>query len=391
MHEKISNFLRERIAANDFPSAVYLVAEKGVIVFQDALGYAVVAPERIETRLDTIYDVASLTKPLVTGLLAAILIGEGELAPDRYVHSTLLELAESGESVQGIGRNEYDGTYVTTLELITHRSGYQAWKPFYLLVEKGPQARKQILFEIATKIPLQLKPKVIYSDLNYIMLGGTIEKITKRPLDAAAKDLIAAPLGLSDTFFNPLTSIRSRIAATEKGNEFERSTCIEQGFIEQTTAAAGDEILRNYQIWGKVHDGNAHFMDGVAGHAGLFSTAEEVFRIALQFLPDYTQLLVPRNCVIFRHNYTKGMNEDRSFGFQLASTEGSTAGTKMSRESFGHNGFTGTSLWIDPVKERIFVLLTNRPHNRTLPFVNINSVRRRFHDLAVDLLDGRLS
>jgi CubicO group peptidase (beta-lactamase class C family) len=84
------------------------------------------------------------------------------------------------------------------------------------------------------------------------------------------------------------------------------------------------------------------------------------------------------------------MNEDRSFAFQLASTEGSTAGAKMSPESFGHNGFTGTSLWIDPVKERVFVLLTNRTHNHPLPFVNINAVRRRFHDLAIDMLNEHL-
>ena len=81
------------------------------------------------------------------------------------------------------------------------------------------------------------------------------------------------------------------------------------------------------------------------------------------------------------------MNEHRSFAFQLASTPGSTAGSKMSPESFGHLGFTGTSLWIDPVKERVFVLLTNRTHNHTLPFVNINAVRRRFHDLAIEFLD----
>lgn len=84
------------------------------------------------------------------------------------------------------------------------------------------------------------------------------------------------------------------------------------------------------------------------------------------------------------------MNEDRSFGFQLASTEGSTAGSKMLPESFGHNGFTGTSLWIDPVKERVFILLTNRTHHHPLPFININSVRRRFHDLAIDHLDKNI-
>jgi CubicO group peptidase (beta-lactamase class C family) len=128
-------------------------------------------------------------------------------------------------------------------------------------------------------------------------------------------------------------------------------------------------------------------MGGVAGHAGLFSTAEEVFRIALQFLPNYTKILKPETCQLFRTNFTPGMNEDRSFAFQLASTRDSSAGTRMSPESFGHNGFTGTSLWIDPIKERVFVLLTNRTHHHVLPFVNINGVRRRFHDLAIDLLD----
>ena len=90
-------------------------------------------------------------------------------------------------------------------------------------------------------------------------------------------------------------------------------------------------------------------MGGAAGHAGLFSTAEEVFNIALQFLPRFTSLLKPETCELFRTNFTGGLNEDRSVAFQLASTEGSTAGSRMSPESFGHNGFTGTSLWIDPV------------------------------------------
>jgi CubicO group peptidase (beta-lactamase class C family) len=129
-------------------------------------------------------------------------------------------------------------------------------------------------------------------------------------------------------------------------------------------------------------------MDGVAGHAGLFSTAEEIYKIALQFLPNRTSILKPETCQLFSTNFTPGMNEDRSFAFQLASTPDSTGGTKMAPESFGHLGFTGTSLWIDPIKERIFILLTNRTHAHPLPFVNINAVRRRFHDLAVDLLEA---
>jgi len=145
--------------------------------------------------------------------------------------------------------------------------------------------------------------------------------------------------------------------------------------------------LRTRPIWGEVHDGNAYFMDCIAGHAGLFGTAEDVLKIAMQFLPRYTRLLEPDSCDLFTTNFTSGMNEHRSFAFQLASMPDSTAGKLMSPQSFGHLGFTGTSLWIDPVKERVFILLTNRTHNHPLPFVNINSVRRRFHDLAIAALD----
>jgi len=183
--------------------------------------------------------------------------------------------------------------------------------------------------------------------------------------------------------FNPSADKRKQIGASENGNDYERETCVEK-FPEIRVPRSA---LRNHLIWGEVHDGNAYFMGGVAGHAGLFSTAEEVFKIAQQFLPNYTQLLKPETTELFRTNFTKGLNEDRSIAFQLASTEGSTAGSKMSPESFGQTGFTGTSLWIDPVKERVFVLLTNRTHNHPLPFVNINSVRRRFHDLAIDFLE----
>jgi CubicO group peptidase (beta-lactamase class C family) len=189
---------------------------------------------------------------------------------------------------------------------------------------------------------------------------------------------------------------RRQIAASEKGNGHERRMCVELGYLPESdghpvaTAPGSDSRFRNEVIWGEVHDGNAYFMGGIAGHAGLFSTAEEVFKIALQFLPNYTTLLKPETCELFCTNFTPGMNEHRSFAFQLATTPESTAGTKMSRTSFGHLGFTGTSLWIDPVKERIFILLTNRTHNHALPFVNLASVRRRFHDLAIDHLDKNL-
>ena len=147
---------------------------------------------------------------------------------------------------------------------------------------------------------------------------------------------------------------------------------------------------RQRLIWGEVHDGNAYFLGGAAGHAGLFSTAHETFTIASHFLASHSKLLKPDTCELFRTNLTAGLEEARSFGWQLAETKDSAAGLDLPRDSFGHSGFTGTSCWIDSRQERIFILLTNRTHARALPFANINSVRRRFHSLAMAALDEML-
>ncbi len=381
--KNISNLLQKSIAAGDFPSAVYLVAEKGEIVLQDALGYAVVEPERIEATIDTVYDLASLTKVLVTGLLTAKMIENGAFPLDGRVGIYLAEFDIDGKRM------------ITFSNLLTHTSHLPAWKPFYLLVSENSEVISKI-----GKIHLDFEQDAVtYSDLNFISLGTLIERFTGKTLDEAFVEQVIAPLGLHDAHFRPDKKDRRRIAASEKGNVFEKQTCIEQGFPgrenSSPTATEGgtDNVrlppsaFRIQTIWGEVHDGNAYFMGGVSGHAGLFSTAAEVFKIAQQFLPRFTTLLKPETCELFRTNFTSAMNEHRSFAFQLASTPDSTAGNNMSTESFGHLGFTGTSLWIDPVNERVFILLTNRTHNRALPFANINSVRRKFHDLAINHLD----
>ncbi len=365
--DKISQFLQERISAGDFPSAVYLVAEKGKIVLQNALGFAVVEPERIKANFDTIYDLASLTKVLVTGLLTARLIEDGDISLDDRVSDLIPDFCSDGKRD------------VTILQLLTHTSRLTAWKPLYLFgLEPG-----HIPEEIG-RTPLDLGPgSVTYSDLNFIILGNVIERCAGKSIDAVARMRIFTPLGLMDTYFNPPLEKLRRIAASEKGNLFERETCIEK----YPELGIPSSAFRSYQIWGEVHDGNAWFMGGVAAHAGLFSTAEETFKMAQQFLPKYSALLKPETCELFSKNFTPCANEHRSLAFQLASTQESTAGAKMSPESFGHLGFTGTSLWIDPVNERVFVLFTNRTHHHDQPFVNINSVRRRFHDLAIEYID----
>jgi CubicO group peptidase (beta-lactamase class C family) len=419
MPNPISEFLQTRIDAGDFPSAVYLVAEKGEIVFHDAVGLAVEVPERVEARLDTIYDVASLTKPLVTGLLCAKLIESKQIRPSDPISNFFPSANDAGSESLKIG------------DLLLHTSGLPAWEPLYLKTRNSTEVL-DYLFRVPVK-PGAID--VLYSDLNFQLLGFLVEEQFDSDLKLAVQKEIVEPLKLKDTSFLPLENTDiNRIAASEKGNAYEKQTCIEKGYIEEPPDGGTQNFLeeppeggtqnfleeppeggtqnflgeppeggtqnfppeggtqnlfRTNIIWGDVHDGNAFYMGGVAGHAGLFSTAEEIFRIAQQFLPGHTNLLEPETCELFLTNFTEGMAEHRSFAFQLASTEGSTAGTKMSAESFGHHGFTGTSLWIDPIKERVFVLLTNRTHNHPLPFVNINSVRRRVHDLAIEQLDAR--
>jgi serine-type D-Ala-D-Ala carboxypeptidase len=362
----VTSFLAERIAAGDFPSTVYLVAERGREVFADALGNAVVEPTRVIATVNTIYDVASLTKPLLTGLLCARRTEAGELTLDSSVSHYLPEFDRT------------DKKAITLRELLTHSSGLPAWSPLYILADGE---RHRVLSAISN-LDLEYKPgtRVIYSDLGFIVLGLLLERLTGKPLPQLAQHEIFQPLNLKHTFFNPQSAMQTGIAACEIGNAYEREMCVASGKDDY-------ENWRQEVIWGQVHDGNAYFLGGAAGHAGLFSTASETMALASQFLSGQTKLLKPATCELFRRNLTAGLEEARSFGWQLAETKDSAAGPDLPRDSFGHSGFTGTSCWNDPNRDRVFILLTNRTHAHALPFANINSVRRRFHSLAVAALD----
>jgi CubicO group peptidase (beta-lactamase class C family) len=362
----ISALLCTRIDAGDFPSAVYLVAERGRPIFADALGHAVVEPYRITANLETIYDLASLTKPLVTGLLSSRRIDRGELTLDSAVAHYLPEFERT------------DKQMITVRHLLTHMSGLPAWRPLYILAEGE---RDRVLGVIAAE-ELESQPgtRVVYSDLGFITLGFLLERFTGKRMSDLARFEIFEALRLQSTFFNPEIARQTGIAACETGNAYERATSREMGAPEYPR-------WRENLIWGEVHDGNAYFLGGAAGHAGLFSTANETARIAAQFLAVQSEILSPRTCELFRTNMTEGLEESRSIAWQLAATPESAAGPALPPDSYGHSGFTGTSCWIDPHRERVFILLTNRTHSRSLPFANINSVRREFHSLAVAALD----
>ena len=365
-NDAISSFLGQRIEAGDFPSAVYLVAQGETLVFSDAMGHSVIEPYRIQSTTQTIYDLASLTKPLITGLLCCRRVELGELTLDSSVSHYLPEFDRT------------DKHMITIRELLTHTSGLPAWRPIYLLAENEPE---RALAAIAS-LDLEYKPgtKVIYSDLGFIVLGFLMERLSHQRLAQLATSEIINALALQHTFFNPEAALQTGIAACETGNIYERDMC-------ETSGAGEYKNLRSALIWGEVHDGNAFFLGGAAGHAGLFSTASETLTLARQFLAKHSKLLKAEMCELFRTNMTPGLEEARTIGWQLASSPQSTAGDDLPPDSFGHTGFTGTSCWIDPLHERVFILLTNRTHGRARPFVNINSVRRQFHSLAVKALE----
>lgn len=361
--------LAGRIAGGDFPSAVYIVADRSRAVFADALGNSLVEPRRIAATLDTIYDLASLTKPLITGQLCARRIESGEFELDSSVSDYLPDF------------DRPDNNAITLRQLLTHTSGLPAWRPLYILAEGEPERALSVI----ANLNLEYKPgtRVVYSDLGFITLGLLLERLTGKRLTELAQSEIFQPLELKSTFFNPKAAMQTGIAACESGNDYEREMC---GAAE----AGVYEDWRRDLIWGEVHDGNAHFLGGVAGHAGLFSTAEETLVMANQFLAgpvgNKSKLLKPETCELFRQNMTVGLEEGRSIAWQLAETKDSAAGPDLPPDSFGHSGFTGTSCWVDSRRERIFILLTNRTHARSLPFANINSIRRQFHSLAVAAL-----
>ncbi|HYY55757.1 MAG TPA: serine hydrolase domain-containing protein, partial [Pyrinomonadaceae bacterium] len=232
--DEISSLLAGRIEAGDFPSAAYVVAERGWVRLADALGHAVREPSPRVATLDTIYDLASLTKPLVTGLLCALRLESGELILDGEVGFHLPEFDRGGKCTITVG------------QLLTHTSGLPAWRPLYIEAETSDDVLRVIAAQ-----PLEYAPgtRVLYSDLGFITLGLLIEKLAGAPLAELARRELFEPLGLARTFFNPDAAMQTETAACETGNGFEREMCRGMKMREWAN-------WREHLIWGEVHDGN---------------------------------------------------------------------------------------------------------------------------------------
>jgi CubicO group peptidase (beta-lactamase class C family) len=359
---RIQDYLRAHVDAGDFPGASYLVAGGGKILAEGALGSAVLRPERIEATTSTLYDLASLTKPIAGALLAAVLASERRMSWDDRVARHLPEWDAPGDAAR-----------ITVLDLLTHRSGLPAWKPLYLHASGSDEYLERL-----KRLPLERPPgeRVVYSDPGYILLGFALARSGGAPLDRLFAKTITGPLSLRDLLYRPRGSLRRRIAATEAGNRKER--------LLAGTEGDGYNGWRTEVAWGEAHDLNARALGGISAHAGLFGTARAVFRVAQEFLGTRNGLLDERQRQLMTTDLTAGLGEARSAAFVIASGPGAPAGGGLSSRSFGHTGFTGTSLWIDPDSRRIYVLLTNRVHPEFRE-IDMNAIRRGFHEVAAAL------
>lgn len=358
--DPVAIFLDEQSRAGTWPGASWVIAERGRVVSSGAVGLRAVVPEPLPARQDTVYDLASLTKPLVTAPLLAILAEEKALDLEAPASSLLPGLA-----CDRAGRP-------TLMDLALHRAGLPAWRPFYRLAKTPDQVLNSIM-NLEPEAPCGAR--VMYSDPGYILLGEALRRASGQALDALFRERIGSPLRLATMVFCPPTSWRDRIAPTERGNRYEGT------LAESLGDPLPMEALREGLIHGEVHDGNAFALGGVAGHAGLFGDAADVARLAGEFLGAGRGLFGARSIDLFRVNATPGLGQGRTLGWKRALPGAIEADGVLSPDSFGHNGFTGTSVWIDPRTERIYVLLTNRIHPEVRP-LDMNARRRRFHEVA---------
>jgi serine-type D-Ala-D-Ala carboxypeptidase len=346
LDETVSRLLRAGIT----PGLTLLVGRSGRPILHRQAGLLARRPLEEPLVADALYDLASLTKPLVTAFLAARLHECGQLDLQRPVNAYL--------SVP---------TWPCTVEqLLTHTAGLPPWHPFYLY--PASPREQAAMFRPATK-PGR---RVVYSCVGYILLKEILEQVSGQSFRTLANEVIFAPLRLHDAGLAPVAAGDiTRTAPTERGNGHERAMC-----QADHARAAASYPWRTGIIRGQTHDLNSHHSGGSAGNAGLFASAAALLRLSGEFFPQTATLLKPETVRLFWQPRAGSRRCVRTIGFQL-NTPGSSGGRVLSSAAIGHSGFTGTSLWMEP-DATVWIILTNRVHPTVQP-VNFNAVRRRLH------------
>ncbi len=321
---KLDKIVKTAIEEAVAPGVTIAVGRNGHIAYMKGYGYIDWnQPGSPKADTNTLYDLASLTKVIATTTLAMILEETGQLDISRTVVSYLPEF------------NSPEKAQITVKQILTHSGGLEAGANIYATA----RGREQYLYQINAR-PLEYTPgsNMIYSDWDMILLQLVMERITGKTLDVLANEKIFRPLGMIDTQFQPPIALRPRIAPTQV-----------------------DEA-RGGLLWGTVHDENAWAIGGVAGHAGLFSTAKDLALFSMMILnggEGANGVRIVKPATIARWTARQGKESTRALGWD-SPEGGSSAGQFFSPWSFGHTGFTGTSIWIDPEKDLFVVVLTNR-------------------------------
>jgi CubicO group peptidase (beta-lactamase class C family) len=353
----VFDLLDSSVTAGAFPGGVLAVGFRNQLVVRP-FGKLTRDAKAPPVTADTIYDMASLTKVVVTTSSAMMLVQQKRLDLDAPVGRYLPEFLAAAKS----DPNPTWRARVTVRMLLLHDSGLPAHRDFY----KEAKGYDAVLAKVFAE-PLVHEPgtQVEYSDLGFIMLGEIIQRLTGETLEQFAKSHVFASLGMKDSLYNPPVSLRLRIAPTEFDADFRK------------------RLLR-----GEVHDENAWAMGGISGNAGLFSTAGDVAAFAQMMLNGgiyaHHRLLTRPAIEQFTQRQTVG-DSARTLGWDVPTPPTSSAGHFFSPESFGHTGFTGTSLWIDPERQLFVVLLTNRV-NPTRTNEQIRQVRPAVHDAIIQAL-----
>jgi len=340
--------LAQAIEARAFPCCSLAVTYRGELVAHKDLGRFTYEPSSPAVEADTLFDLASVTKVVATTAMAMILYERGVLDLEAPVAAVVPEFA-SGDARRG---------EVTLRMLLAHSSGLPAYEKLFL----DARTREELL-RAAFATPLTAEPgtRAEYSDIGFIILGLALERLADEALDTFCQREVFGPLAMSHTTFNPAQALRESIPPT-----------------------ADDRTFRKRIIRGEVQDENASVLGGVAGHAGLFSSADDMARFAHAMLNGGYPILRTETVPLFTRREPAPEGTSRALGWDTRSAP-SQSGKYFSTRSFGHLGYTGTSLWIDPERQISITLLTNRtwPDNKNQA---IKQVRPAVHDAVIEAL-----
>lgn len=356
--------LQEGIRHKTFPAAAFAVTHRGKLVALKGVGQFTYAPDSPKVIGQVLFDLASLTKPIATTSMAMLLYERGLVELEAPILGTVPEFRSNDDP---------RCNHVTFRMLLSHSSGLPAYEKLFLKA----RSREELLHAaFTTSLSADPGTRAVYSDIGFILLGEALERIAGEPLDVFCQREVFGPLGMSSSGFNPSDEWRGEIAPTADERE-EPGGSVSGGGPRST--------FRKRVIQGEVQDENAFVLGGVAGHAGLFSRAEDLARFAHALLSGGGGIFRQETIDLFTRRAAEPADTTRTLGWDTPSKP-SQSGRYFGERSYGHLGYTGTSLWIDPDRQLSVTLLTNR----TWPDCAneaIKQVRPKFHNAVLESLE----